>query len=315
MSTQPLLPQLFPAAHTALDYALVDVFAENPLEGNQLAIFTDARGLSDTEMQALAREMNLSETTFILPRDPEIEQERGVRVRIFTTQEELPFAGHPTLGTSSWLYWNHPVFQGAETIVLDLAVGKIPVRFARTQQDKQGAFGTMQQNDPVFAAPQDPGRVAEVLGMREEDIDSTLPVQTVTTGNPFCMIALRSIEAIQKITVPQTLAVQTYLQEHDAKFFYFVTRASPECEADWHARMLFYNGEDPATGSAAGPAIAWLVRHGRVASGQTVVLEQGVEMLRPSRLHLSAKLVDDKVTEVRVGGRTIPVAMGRLFLP
>ena len=221
MSTQPLLPRLFPAAHTALDYALVDVFAESPLEGNQLAIFPDARGLSDAEMQALARETNLSETTFIFPRDPEIERERGVRVRIFTTQEELPFAGHPTLGTSSWLYWNHSVFQGAETIFLDLAVGKIPVRFAPMQPDKPGVFGTMQQNDPVFTRPQDAAEVARVLGMREEDIDSSCPIQTVTTGNPFCMIAVRSLEAIQKITVPHTQAVQAYLQEHGAKFWAF----------------------------------------------------------------------------------------------
>ncbi|QNI36355.1 PhzF family phenazine biosynthesis protein [Edaphobacter albus] len=315
MSNVPSPPQLFSTTHTALDYALVDVFAERPLEGNQLAIFTNARGLSDAEMQALARETNLSETTFIFPRDPEIERERGVQVRIFTTQEELPFAGHPTLGTSSWLYWNHPVFQRAETVFLDLAVGKIPVRFTATPQDKQGVFGTMRQNDPVFGPPQDRGEVARVLGIQEEDIDSDLPVQTVTTGNPFCMIPLRSLEVIKRITVPRTTAVQTYLQKYDAKFFYFVTRTSQGSGADWHARMLFYNGEDPATGSAAGPAIAWLVRHGRVPSGETVILEQGVEMLRPSRLHLSAKLVDDKVTEVSVGGRTIPVAMGRLFLP
>ena len=93
---------------------VVDVFAENPLEGNALAIFTDARGLSTDEMQALARETNLSETTFILPRAPEIERERGVQVRIFLTTGEVPFAGHPTLGTASWLYWNHPMLRGAE---------------------------------------------------------------------------------------------------------------------------------------------------------------------------------------------------------
>src|SRR6202051_416029 len=95
-------------AHCAYDFAQVDVFAENPLEGNALAIFTDARGLSTAEMQALARETNLSETTFILPRPPAIERERGVQVRIFLTTEEVPFAGHPPLGTASWLYWNHP---------------------------------------------------------------------------------------------------------------------------------------------------------------------------------------------------------------
>src|SRR5580693_10403853 len=107
-------------AHCAYDFAQVDVFAENPLEGNALAVFTDARGLSTDEMQALARETNLSETTFILPRAPVVERERGVKVRIFLTTEEIPFAGHPTLGTASWLYWNHAVLRGAEEIVLDL---------------------------------------------------------------------------------------------------------------------------------------------------------------------------------------------------
>ena len=118
-------------AHCAYDFAQVDVFAEAPLEGNALAVFTDARGISPTEMQALARETNLSESTFILPRAPEIERERGVQVRIFLTTEEVPFAGHPTLGTASWLYWNHPVFRGAEQITLDLGIGPIPVRFTR----------------------------------------------------------------------------------------------------------------------------------------------------------------------------------------
>src|ERR1700677_1848351 len=100
------------SAQSGFDFAQVDVFAERPLEGNALAIFPDARGLSTAEMQALARETNLSETTFILPRAPEIECERGIHVRIFLTSEEVPFAGHPTLGTASWLYWNHPVLRG-----------------------------------------------------------------------------------------------------------------------------------------------------------------------------------------------------------
>src|ERR1700735_5583666 len=125
-TTSAAAPQ---TAHVALDFAQVDVFAERPLEGNQLAIFPDARGLSIEEMQALARETNLSETTFILPREPEIERERGVQVRIFTVQEELRFAGHPTLGTASWLYWNHPVLRGADAITLALNVGPITVRF------------------------------------------------------------------------------------------------------------------------------------------------------------------------------------------
>jgi trans-2,3-dihydro-3-hydroxyanthranilate isomerase len=312
MSTLPLPPS---TAHSAFDYALVDVFAERPMEGNQLAIFTDARGLTDAEMQALALETNLSETTFILPRAPEIERQHGVRVRIFTTDEELPFAGHPTLGTASWLYWNHPELAGEETITLDLAVGTIPVRFAPAEAHQQGVFGTMRQNDPVFGPSQDHFELAKVLELPAEDIDSSLPIQTVTTGNPFCMIPLRSLEAIRRLVVPQTESVTSYLKKHDAKFFYFLTRASSSSGVDWHARMKFYNGEDPATGSAAGPAIAWLVRNGLAESGETVLFEQGIEMRRPSRLSVSASIVEDKVTEVFVGGRTIPVATGRFFLP
>ncbi len=312
MSTLPPPPS---TAHVAFDYALVDVFAERPLEGNQLAIFSDARGLTEAEMQALARETNLSETTFVFPRSPEIERERGVQVRIFTTDEELPFAGHPTLGTASWLYWNHPALRGAETITLDLAVGTIPVHFTPSKEGEQGVFGTMRQNDPVFGPPQDHVEVAKTLGLPLDDIDSSLPIQTVTTGNPFCIVPLRSLDAAHRLAVPQTASVQSYLDKHHAKFFYFLTRADGGSGADWHARMKFYNGEDPATGSAAGPAIAWLVRNGLAASGETILFEQGIEMHRPSRLHVSAKIVGDKVSDVFVGGRTIPVATGRFFLP
>lgn len=315
MSTLPSPPEPPSTAHVAFDYAQVDVFAEQPLEGNQLAIFSDARGLSDAEMQLLARETNLSETTFILPRAPEIERERGVQVRIFTTAEELPFAGHPTLGTASWLYWNHPVLRAAETITLDLKVGPIPVRFTPPQRGQHGPFGTMRQNDPVFGATQNHAEVATVLGLGLNDLDQELPIQTVSTGNPFCIVPLSSLDAAARLAVPQTPQVKTYLAQHGAKFFYFITRAETGSAAAWHARMQFYNGEDPATGSAAGPTIAYLVRHGRVASGETVVIEQGVEMLRPSRLHVSAKISGDKVSDVFVGGRTIPVATGRFFLP
>ena len=151
MSIPPGLP-LSGKTQRMLDYALVDVFAEAPLQGNMLAIFTDARGLSADEMQALARETNLAETTFIVPRDVATESQRGVQVRIFTVQEELKFAGHPTLGTASWLYWNHPVLRGAEVITLDLPVGPISVRFGKQAADKPGVFGTMQQNAPHLRA-------------------------------------------------------------------------------------------------------------------------------------------------------------------
>lgn len=315
MSTLPFSPEPPPTAHIAFDYCQVDVFAESPLEGNQLAIFCDARGLSDDEMQSLARETNLSETTFILPRAAEVEQRDGVRVRIFTVAEELPFAGHPTLGTASWLYWNHPTLRGSQTITLDLNIGPIPVSFIAPQPRDHGVFATMRQNDPVFGPPQNHADLAGVLQLPPDDLDSELPIQTVTTGNPFCIVPLRTLDAAHRLALRHTPEVNAYLKQHDAKFFYFITSAQESTGAQWHARMQFYNGEDPATGSAAGPAIAYLVEHGQVTSGETIVIEQGVEMLRPSRLHVSAMLRDGEVTDVFVGGRTIPVATGRFFLP
>ena len=302
------------ASSRELNYALVDVFAERPLQGNQLAIFTDARGLSDDEMQALARETNLSETTFILPRDPKVERVHGVQVRIFTVVEELLFAGHPTLGTASWLYQNHATLRGSEQITLDLRVGPIPVRFSSPAEGELGIFGTMKQNDPTFGEIHDGVTIAEMLGLSVEDLDPDLPVQTVSTGMAFCIVPLKSLEVAKRLEIPMQKA-RAYLERSDAKFFHCITRAEAGSGADWHARMQFYNGEDPATGSASGCTIAYLVRHGVVASGHRVVIEQGVEMLRPSRIYTSATIDGEVVSEVFVGGRTIPVAMGRLFLP
>jgi trans-2,3-dihydro-3-hydroxyanthranilate isomerase len=264
-------------------------------------------------MQAIARETNLCETTFIVPRAPEVEQASGVQVRIFTVREELQFAGHPTLGTASWLYLNHPVFRGARQITLDLRVGPIPVSFAARQEGK-GVLGTMRQNDPTFGAIHDPSAIAAAIGLSTADLDPDLPIQTVSTGMAFCIVPLRSLEVAARLAIPQPLA-QAYLARSGAKFFHCITRAAAGSVADWHARMQFYNGEDPATGSASGCTIAYLVRHGLAASGQPVVLEQGVEMLRPSRIYVQATSEAGPVRDVRVGGRTIPIASGQFFLP
>jgi len=301
------------SAHHAYDFAQMDVFAEQPLEGNALAIFTDARGLTTADMQALARETNLSETTFILPRPEEIEREHGVQVRIFTVSEELEFAGHPTLGTASWLYLNHPRQGGREEIALDLRVGRISVNFSSTDEGP-GVYGTMRQKDPSFGAVHDSAAVATALGLVVDDLDPMLPVETVSTGLPFCIVPLRSMEVAARLAIPQNLA-QRYLAGTDAKFFHCIARAPQGSGADWHARMQFYGGEDPATGSASGCTAAYLVRHSLAASGSRVVLEQGVEMLRPSRIYVEAKLEAARVCDVRVGGRTIPIATGRFFLP
>ncbi len=294
-------------------YAQVDVFAERSLEGNALAIFTDATDLTTDMMQAIARETNLSETTFIIPRDAAVEREQGVKVRIFTVHEELAFAGHPTLGTASWLYWNHPAFRGAEQITLDLRVGPIPVQFSPATPELPGVFATMQQKDPVFGSFHDPAAIADALGLATDDLDPELPIQTVSTGMAFCIVPLRSMEVAARLQIPYAKA-QAYLDVSDAKFFHCITRAPSASGADWHARMQFYNGEDPATGSASGCAIAYLVHHHLVESEQPVVLQQGIEMRRPSRIHVQAKLDGTHVSRVFVGGRTIPVAKGHLFI-
>jgi trans-2,3-dihydro-3-hydroxyanthranilate isomerase len=297
-----------------LPYSVVDVFAERALEGNPLAIFHDARSLSGDEMQALARETNLAETTFVLPADDE---SNGVRVRIFTTQEELRFAGHPTLGTASWLHWNHPTLRGSDAITLALDIGPITVRFDAAAEGELGVRGLMRQNDPVFGTTHDRAAIAAALGLAVDDLDPHHAPQTVSTGMAFCIVPLRSLEVSRRLQIAQREA-QRYLDSSDAKFFYCIAPAETRENAvgpHWHARMQFYGGEDPATGSASGCCISWLVRHGLTQSETPTVIEQGVEIRRPSRITTQAKRVDESILEVMVGGRTIPVATGSFFLP
>jgi len=295
------------SSHQRLAMMQWDVFSSRPLEGNSLAVFPDARGLSDEQMQALAKEMNLSETTFILPRDPAVERERGVRVRIFTVQEELPFAGHPTLGTAFALRGD----KGAKEIILELNVGKVPVRF----EEKSGepGFGEMAQVDPVFGVQHDREAVARATGVPLEDFDPALPIQTVSTGLPFTVTPLRSLAAIPRLQVDLHGASE-YLEKSGGKFLYFVARETVDPAAGLHARMLFYNGEDPATGSAAGCTAAWMVAHGVAKSGERVLIEQGVEMRRPSRIFVSASRHDNRIVNVRVGGNAVEIIRGEVFL-
>ena len=293
-------------AKRRLPFVQVDVFTSVPLEGNQLAVFADGRSLSDAEMQALAREMNLSETTFILPRDSATEKGRGVRVRIFTVDEELPFAGHPTLGTAMVLRGN----SGAEEITLDLNVGRIPVRFST----RDGLpFGLMTQRDPEFKSRQSREDVARAAGLAITDIADDLPIQTVSTGNAFAIVPLKSLAVLQELS-PTWANMKAYLDKSDAKFFYFVSRETLNPEARLQSRMIFYNGEDPATGSAAGPCAAWAVQYGVVPPDEQALMEQGVEMKRRSRIFFSAGRKGDKIVNVRVGGHVVEVVRGEVFL-
>ncbi|MFZ0279520.1 MAG: PhzF family phenazine biosynthesis protein [Candidatus Sulfotelmatobacter sp.] len=289
-----------------------DVFSARPLEGNSLAVFLDGRGLTDAEMQALAKEMNLSETTFVLPRDSAIERERGIRVRIFTVQEELPFAGHPTLGTAFALRGRgHEERTSAAQVVLELNVGKVPVSFEDSPEGP--AFGEMTQVNPTFGIQHEREAIARATGLRSEDFDDSLPIETVSTGLPYTVTPLKSLAVMRNLQIDLERGSE-YLARTDGRFFYFVARETVDREARLHARMLFYNGEDPATGSAAGCAAAWMVAHGVAKPDERVLIEQGIEMKRPSRIFVRASRSDNRVVNVRVGGNAVEILRGEVFL-
>ncbi len=300
-----------------LEYFIVDVFTRSALQGNPLAVVLDTAGSATETMQSIAREFNLSETAFVQRRPAAIEQAEGIRVRIFTTQEELPFAGHPTLGTASVLRQIAPDAIHDDTIALALNVGSVPVRFEEQADNSSGTFGEMTQRDPAFGAELDAETVARLVGLEFADLDPAYPPQVVSTGTAFAIVVLRSMDALARLDVRQQEAT-AWLRERSARWFYVLAPTGGQAGAQepvFRARMQFHGGEDPATGSAAGCAISYLVAREAVASGARILVRQGVEIERSSDLFLSARTSVAKVTDVRVAGSTVLVAKGQLFLP
>jgi len=300
----------------ALDYCLVDVFTTTALAGNPLAVVMNTAGLTTAQMQSIAREFNLSETTFVERRAAEIEAQEGVRVRIFTTQEELPFAGHPTLGTASVLRLTSPETLRNSVLTLAENVGPIPVRFADADGLclESSLFAEMTQRDPEFGPELDPQEVAPLCGLSRDDLDPAAPPQVVSTGNGFAVVLLRSVEALARLCVLQDEATP-WLRAQGARWFYVLANTSDENGTQYRARMQFNGGEDPATGSAAGSAVSYLVRRHLAPSGIQFLIRQGVEMGRPSEIFVAAQAKGTKVTDIRVAGSTVLVAKGKLFLP
>ena len=301
------------------EFVQVDVFTQTPLAGNPLAIFPDAGGLNDAEMQALAREMNLSETTFVFPRDPASEAREGKKVRIFTVETELPFAGHPTLGTALYLYASEPNQTKPAEITLDLKAGKIPVRFTansenagRDRVDGQ-VFGEMRQRDPEFGAPLSRDDVARVIGIAVDEISSEWPIQPVSTGLTFTIVPFRNRQTLSDLKFSYIQAAE-FLKKTGANFFYFLCPERREGRLEARARMFFYGGEDPATGSAAGCAASWMVQHGVAKNDEQVMIQQGVECRRPSEMHVRARREGERVTDVRVGGYAVEILRGTVVL-
>lgn len=315
-----------------LSYFVLDVFSAKRLAGNALAVVINPGLLTPEMMQAIARETNLSETTFVERRDSAIEKSEGVRVRIFTTEEELPFAGHPTLGTASLLRTIAPECVVNDVVTLALNVGPVKVKFEPRADvaPEWPVKGEMTQRDPEFGAILDAEEVAHLTGLSVEELDSTAPVQAVSTGTGFAIVALKSANSLARLRVRQDES-GAYLRARGARWFYVLgpeddsAAGSGAAGLVWRARMQFNGGEDPATGSAAGCAISHLVRYGLVKPDVTIHVRQGIEILRPSDLYLTAgvresitngNLVADsrQVTNVRVGGSTVLVAKGELFL-
>ena len=274
---------------TRREYTLVDVFTDRKFGGNQLAVFRDGSGLGDGAMQAAAKELNLPETTFVVA----AAHGGDHRLRIFTPARELPFAGHPTVGTAFVLADGRDA-----TLRLEEQVGTLTV----TVRD---GFTEMEQPLPTFEAVPDRAAVASSLSLAIEDLDAGLPIEVGSSGNRFVFVAVTSLDAVKRAT-PRDLAEAAYI---------FTTKTI-EPGSTVHGRMYApWQGiaEDPATGSANGPLGAYLVRHG-LSDGARIVSEQGYEMGRPSLLYIRIGGGRERITSVHVGGRCAIVGGGWLDL-
>jgi trans-2,3-dihydro-3-hydroxyanthranilate isomerase len=300
----------------------IDVFTSRRLEGNPLAVFTDARGLSDSEMQDLARETNLQETTFVFPRDAATEREQGVKVRIFVPNQEIPFGGHPTLGTAMVLRNLRIASQKSGStkntevaeITLDLQVGKIPVDFLADQSGH--VFGEMHQVDPIFGPVHDRDTIASLLDLSPSDISTDAPIQTLSTGLFFIIVPIKNLSTLQQLTVAPQKAYDYLTRQKlpGLSDFYYVTRDTGEPSIGLRSRAIFSTGEDPATGSAAGCTAAWMVRYGIAKPDEVAHILQGSEMKRPSHIFVRANKDRDTVKNVRVGGHAVQIMEGTVSL-
>ena len=296
-------------------YLHLDVFTDAPFEGNQLAVFPEPAGLTTEQMQTITREMNFSECTFIFPAEA---GGTDVRMRIFTPGEELPMAGHPTIGSTFALVKEGVIRPGQAGFVFGLGVGPTPVslEWKGTALD----FAWMTQKNPQFGGEvKDRAGFAAALGVPAQDLAEP-PVQVVSCGVPFLFTALRSRDAVDRVAVdPKAYrAACAGAGVDDLPLFIFtIDRGTSTGEEGVYSRMLapgFGIAEDPATGGASGPLGCYLFRHQMLARERLthIVSLQGVKMLRPSRIHISIEATGDDIMRVRVGGRSVLVGDGRL---
>jgi len=290
-------------------FYILDVFAEEKYAGNQLAVFRDAKDLSDREMQQIAKEMNFSETTFILS---EKESNGGYDVRIFTPERELPFAGHPTLGTA-YVIQQEIIKDAVEKVILNLKVGQIPVTFSYIEGQADNLW--MKQINPSFGQILEKKTISQVLDLDETDIDGRFPIQEVSTGMPDIIVPLKTLDAMKKAKIV-TIKYYDLISHTESKAILIFCPETYKKENDLNVRFFAdYYGvpEDPATGSANGCLAGYLVKHRYFERSQiNIRAEQGYEIGRPSLLLLKAEDRKEKI-DVYVGGKVIMVARGEFI--
>ena len=298
-------------------YLHYDVFTDSPLEGNQLAVFPEPTGLTTEMMQAITREMNFSESTFIFPAEA---AGTDVRMRIFTPGAELPMAGHPTIGSTFALAHEGVIARGRQGFVFGLGVGPTPV--ALEWKGDALDFAWMTQKNPVFSGEvKDRAAFARALGVSPQDLAAPAP-QVVSCGVPFLFAPLVTRAAVDRVSVDPAAYRDSCRAAgvDDLPLFIFTTdRTGSSGDEAVYSRMLapaFGIGEDPATGGASGPLGCYLFTHQLIARGRLshLVSLQGVKMKRPSRIHISIDAAGETITRVRVGGRSVLVGDGRLVL-
>jgi trans-2,3-dihydro-3-hydroxyanthranilate isomerase len=298
-----------------LPYLHYDVFTSQPLLGNQLAVFTDARGLSTGRMQAIAREMNFSESTFIVPAE---RADTDVRMRIFTPYVEMPMAGHPTVGSTFALAHAGVISPASTRFTFGLNIGPTPVSLEWSGGRLR--FAWMAQLAPTFEPPlSQRAEAAAALGLDERDLVSDLPVQEVSCGVPFLFLPLRDRatvdRAVSDAAAFKRLKASTGV---DVPLFLFSVETAG-AEETVYSRMFaadFGVAEDPATGGASGALGCYLVRHGLVSgeAARAIVSAQGVAMGRASRIHIAIEGDGEAITGVKVGGEAVLVGRGELIL-
>ncbi len=300
-----------------IDFIQADVFTKVPFCGNPVAVFPDGEGLSKEQMQNLAREMNLSESTFVLP---PTHPEADFRVRFFTPRAEIPFAGHPTLGTFFVLgsVGRIDLVEPMTRVRQEIGVGVLPVDL--TVEYGKVVLVEMTQAKPAFHLTlEDTSDLAAALAIRDQEISATgLPVEIVSTGLRQLMVPVRSLQAVQDIRL-DVARLNGICRAIGTEFVYVFTFDTLEETSTTHNRMflpLHRIIEDPASGSAAGALGAYLVKHGRLDAKPTAALicEQGFEIGRPSYLHVRVETSEQEISEVKVGGHVVIVMEGQVRL-